>query len=199
MPTKSMEAVRANVIERIVRLANALHSLESAKTNITEAEAEIITVWAGWPLTYGEKTQPCNALLTFVNMTVSNIECDLHDAARQAGFLMACDVIAPVARDSSKPVVWLTSNRYMPPLRDLSEAESIWQACGDLHTVDVWPTFVESLEAQLDKENVLMDTPEHDNMLYVVDLARWEFIENGDSDLMHGDGDENSAWQVRNA
>ena len=41
-----------------------------------------------------------------------------------------------------------------------------------------------------------MDAPDYDNSLFVVDLRRFEFVEDGDSDLMHSTN-YNDDWKLR--
>jgi hypothetical protein len=95
-----------------------------------------------------------------------------------------------VARASTEPVAFVTGNSYMPPLRSYSEAEAVWHYDGDHGTGD-FELVVEGVESALSKANVLLSAPEYDNALYVVDLARWESVED---DI---DGDSlNDEWRA---
>lgn len=103
-----------------------------------------------------------------------------RERAAQYGWLVATYVIAPVARGSGEQaVVWLTGNSYMPPIRDLADAERLWSAldANTDHGHELWEAFIERLDSRLSELNVLMEAPEYDNALYVVDLARFEHID----------------------
>jgi len=188
MPT--MDDIRADVVQRTKLLAEAVNKLSIADSYVGEADAAIDNAWKGWPLAYNDKSSACNAIGTIIGMTSENVKRDLMASVTQLGRLVARDVIAPVARQSAfEPVVWLTSNNYMPPLRSIDEAEAIWQLEG-LEDDDVWGAFVEALESALEEEQVYMAQPEYDNALYVVNLAQWEHVDS-DSDNL------NDEWQVK--
>jgi hypothetical protein len=94
------------------------------------------------------------------------------DLAEQWGREDAEDAI-DAARFSSEPITFITSNAYMPPLRDFGRAEEVWQT----DDWDAWEAYCWGFEDALDKAEVLLDSPEYDNALYVVDLRRWEWME----------------------
>ena len=80
-----------------------------------------------------------------------------------------------LARSSGHdPIVWLTGNAYMPPLRGFGHAESAWNAD---NTGDVWEAYAETFERELDAASVYLGSPDYDNALYVVDLARFEYVD----------------------
>jgi hypothetical protein len=170
---KNMEMIREEVLARIENLCKALMHLSAANESIVGAISEVESAWEGWPTTYGEARKTTEAASIIVNMIHRNIFDDIEAAVQQAGKLIARDVIAPVAREGG-PVVWLTSNSYMPPIRDLPEVERVWNADD---TGEFFPLLIESIERTLDEEKVLMEAPEYDNALYVVDLTRWEYID----------------------
>jgi Zn-dependent M32 family carboxypeptidase len=87
---------------------------------------------------------------------------------------------APIA----EPVQFVTGNSFMPPLRSYNAAEAIWQADT---TGEHFERLTEELESILDAAKVLLDCPEYDNALYVVDLARFEYVEDNDSDSLQDD------------
>lgn len=112
--------------------------------------------------------------------TVITLACELAEyaAARDA------DVAIERARTSrDDPIVFITPNSHMPPLRAFERAEDFWQASGGaLGNEAVWEAYVESFERALGAANVYMAAPEYDNALYVVDLARFEHVDDEDRD-----------------
>lgn len=129
---------------------------------------------------------------TVLAMLHESIMTDLgYDIDQYAG-LVVRDVIAPVARESEHPIEWLTSNRYMPAIRDLDRMDDFYTAIEDGHVFakmahDVWVMLVEAIESECEKQQIFMASPEWDNALYVVDLKRWELSENEDGDNMNDD------------
>lgn len=81
------------------------------------------------------------------------------------------------ARSNPGPIVWITGNSYMPPLRDFGQAETVWQVDDD---PDAWSFYVETFERLLDEASVYLGCPDYDNALYVVDQLRWEYIDEPD-------------------
>lgn len=75
------------------------------------------------------------------------------------------------------PIVWLTSNSYMPPLRGFGSAEMVWKADD---TGELWEAYVEAFEQALEDANVYLGSPDYDNSLYVVDLRRWRYRDDAD-------------------
>lgn len=99
----------------------------------------------------------------------------------QAAASQIADEIAQMARNSGDcPIVWVTGNHYMPPLRSFEAAEAIWQAD---ETGEDFAGLVESVERALDKADVLLDCPDYDNALYAVDLRRFEYVESDGDNL----------------
>jgi len=167
---------RARVAERIEILANAVRKLDSARTQTREAARFITVAWENY--SYTDKSDACNGLVALHKLTRDQVMADLYAAVEQLASLLVRDVISIIARTSDEPVAWLTGNSYMPPLRDLGEAETVYQNDPD---GTVWEAFMESLDRHLDQAKVLMECPEYDNALYVVDLMRFEHIERDDS------------------
>jgi hypothetical protein len=100
---------------------------------------------------------------------------------------IAIDITAMARNSGVCPIVWVTGNNFMPPLRSFDQAEYIWQ---EDETGEAFEHLVERLEQLLDKAEVLLDCPEYDNALYAVDLARFEYVE-GDGDNLADD------WQAK--
>jgi len=84
------------------------------------------------------------------------------------------DAIIEAARHSSVPVAWITSNQYMPPLRDITAAETVWQAANN-DDGELWAWFTEMVEDRMSAANVALECPDWDNALYAVDLNRWQY------------------------
>lgn len=194
MNHKSIDQVRENVISRIQILTDAHEALGDSLSAVESAGSQIESAWRDWgtgtathDIYTGKRRRGCDALHTLTSLVVDALVSDIMAAVEQAAFLVARDVIAPVARDSSMPVVALTGNSYMPPIRDLPDAEAIFQ-CFDPDG-DLWDRFIEVLERKLGEEAVMMESPDYDNMLYVVDLSRWTLVK-GYTD----DDDDNHAW-----
>ena len=83
------------------------------------------------------------------------------------------DALISDARTLHGPVVWVTGNAYVPALRSISLAEEIYQADNN-RDGELFAWLVELIEDHLSAASVLMACPEYDNMLYVVDLKRWQ-------------------------
>lgn len=169
---RTMDEIRDDVIHRICRLVDARSGLITAAAGYEDALAHIDAAWDKWD-DFHRKSK-CEAIqaATVVNkLVLFQVENDLLAAASQAGFLIARDVIAPVAQQSDEAVVALTGNSYMPPIRDIEDVEVIW-SCDEVG--DVFTTMIERLEEALDDLGIIMGSPDYDNMLYVVDSRRWK-------------------------
>lgn len=97
-----------------------------------------------------------------------------------------------IARSSTEPVEFITNNAYMPPLRGFGQAETVWASDsndgGDLFTL-----YDEVFEKALEAANVYIGCPDYDNALYVVDMNRWEHIDDPDeSETLSGEWRERS-------
>ena len=93
------------------------------------------------------------------------------------------DELINEARTLEGPVIWVTGNRYMPPMRSFPSAEEVW----DLDDADLWELFCETVESKLTEADVTMESPDYDNALYVVDLRRWSYNENAEGDDLNDD------------
>lgn len=87
------------------------------------------------------------------------------------------------AAPTNEPVQFVTGNSFMPPLRSYEAAEAVWRYDGS-HDTFHFEELVEQLEQTLMREYVLLDVPDYDNALYVVDLARFEYVEDADGDSL---------------
>lgn len=109
---------------------------------------------------------------------------------------LAREIIADAKRLAG-PVVWLTGNSYMPPLRSFPAAEAVWQLDNEPDPW-AWELFTETLESELEAALVLLECPDYDNALYAVDLARWDHIADDDERNPDFDpNDMNSEWIPR--
>jgi hypothetical protein len=93
---------------------------------------------------------------------------------------IASDMVT-TARNSADPVVFVTGNSYMPPLRSYPGAECVWQ--GDQDSDD-WSYLTELVEDILQDSEVYLGCPDYDNALYVVDLRRFVYADNPDADSL---------------
>jgi hypothetical protein len=107
------------------------------------------------------------------------------NVAKRAAAEIARQIIDAARNSGPDPVVWITGNAMMPPLRWLSAAEHIWQLPGN--SPDAWDALIYRLESLLDKAEVALECPEHDNALYAVDLARFEYVEDPDGETLQAD------------
>jgi hypothetical protein len=97
------------------------------------------------------------------------------------------------ARNVEGPVVWITGNSYMPPLRSVTQAERVYQADNN-HGGELWTYLVETLEALLERANVYLGSPDYDNALYAVDMRRWQWVD--PDDPQNNDTDDlNLEWE----
>lgn len=94
---------------------------------------------------------------------------------RKAAHEIARSIIRD-ARASTTPVVWVTSNRYVPPMRDFNAAEYVNDAENNSDG-ELFAFLVELVEDELGMAEVTLEAPEWDNALYAVDLKRWQFRE----------------------
>jgi hypothetical protein len=94
-------------------------------------------------------------------------------AEELAGYIIA-DV-----RTVEGPVVWLTGNAYMPPLRSFPIADRVWNAMNN-RDGELFAYFAEVLEEKLTEAHVYMGCPDYDNSLWACDLKRWAFREDAD-------------------
>lgn len=102
------------------------------------------------------------------------------------------DSIISDARTLHGPVIWITGNAYMPPMRAVADAERVWNADNN-RDGELWAWFTEMVEAHLSEADVMMECPDYDNALYVVDLRRWQFKD----DDGHETDDINDDWEPR--
>lgn len=137
--------------------------------------------------------EQADALVTLTNATYIALRNRVRERATQYGWLVATHVIAPIAKDPATKddaVVWLTGNRYVPAIRDLPDAERLWGLSNSVpgeFAAETWELFIEGLESRLTELDVYLAQPEYDNALYVVDLARWEHVEDAEGDDLADD------------
>lgn len=117
---------------------------------------------------------------------------DTQKGLEAAAQLIAQDMISAARMSGDEPVVFVTGNRFMPPLRSYDVAEHIWQS-EENDDGELFARLTEILEGILSDENVALECPDDDNSLYVVDLTRFEYIEDNDSDTLSGE------WRMYNA
>lgn len=93
-----------------------------------------------------------------------------------------------IARTSGDdPIVFITSNNHMPPLRAFGHAETVWQS-DDNDDGDLFGLYGDTFEKALDAANVGLDANPDEGSLYVVDYARWERRDDADdSETLSGE------------
>lgn len=100
-----------------------------------------------------------------------------EDAAR------VIEAVRASGKDS--PIIWLTSNAYFPPLREIGSADKFYSG-SFWNPSQAWEVYVETFNSEVERANVLVDAPEWDNALYGVDLTIWRYRE----DIEEEDCDE---------
>lgn len=102
---------------------------------------------------------------------------------------IADSVISDARNSGDDPIAWVTGNSYMPPLRSFDAAEDVWQhAANEDGEAFAWLT--ELIEGYLSDANVAMECPPWDNALYVVDLARFAYVDRDGLALAEDDGED---------
>jgi hypothetical protein len=181
-------AMIASTLERLQHDAQASALLFEATNSIEKAmllnrEADIA------PGGYEAQAFLTESLEHLVRRQAITVKNRAIERATQLGWQVATYEIAPEARESgNESTVFITGNRYMPPLRAYGVSEDVW----NLDEPECWEAYSEAIERRLEKMNVLMDAPEHDNSLYVVDLARFEYVDEEDQ---YVDGDLSDQWR----
>lgn len=88
---------------------------------------------------------------------------------------VASAIIFAARNSGNDPIAWVTGNSMMPPARNFSVMEEIWQADYN-RTEPVFDWVWEEVERKVEEANVYLACPDYDNALYAVDTARFEFI-----------------------
>ena len=115
---------------------------------------------------------------TYPDMTDAHIQ----RAARD----IAGSVISDAQNSGPDPVVFVTGNSMMPPLRSFDAAEDVWQHPAN-EDGEAFAYLAEEIERLLDEAGVALGCPEYDNALYAVDLLRFEFVEDPDGETLQDD------------
>jgi hypothetical protein len=111
------------------------------------------------------------------------------DPVEAAAAEIAGQITAAARHSGSDPIVFVTGNSYMPPLRSFAAAEQVYQADED---GEDFGRLQELVEARLAEADVALECPEYDNALYAVDLGRFEYVDDpGDHETLQQD------WQPK--
>ena len=110
------------------------------------------------------------------------LDATVRDYARQ----IADDIIGQARESGRDPIVWVTSNRFMPPLRYFTLAERIWQLPHNVQP-DAWELLTELVDQHVADASVALECPDWDNALYAVDLTRWSYEESPDGERLQDD------------
>lgn len=124
-------------------------------------------LWSRDYVTYVQISHP-DGTRTYPDMT------DAHIRRIAAG--IAESVITDARSSGADPIAWVTGNQMMPPLRSFDAAEDVWQHPAN-DDGEAFAYLVETLEGMLSDADVALEAPEHDNSLYAVDLARFEYAD----------------------
>lgn len=103
-------------------------------------------------------------------------------------------LIAEDARNLHGPVVWITGNSMLPPMREILDAERVYQAENN-RDGELFEWFGEMVRDNLAAQDVALECPDYDNALYAVDLRRWQYREDGPEDP--DSADINDEWEPR--
>lgn len=183
----------ADALARLEHEANAMSQMDTALVTMREALAHAQARDAGYQHPSMRIAPAICAAVVVLSMARDKMADAAREHASMIGFQVAKYEIVPIAREpATGPIIWLTSNNYMPPLRSLDACERVWQLDRD---GELFATMVESLERALDESRVYMAAPEYDNALYVVDLERWEHID--EEDMPEGADDLADEWKKR--
>lgn len=176
-----------------------VHSRNDAlfKINRMIAEREIVLEdleAAERPGTSGTASARSLMAAAVINLTATRrlLREDMYADIEQIASLLVRDVLAKVARESVEPVEFVTSNAYFPALRSFSVCESVYMADADDPDGGYWEALVEAIERHCANQGILLDGPEYDNSLYVVDLRRWEYI----GEDFEGGDNLNDEWRA---
>jgi hypothetical protein len=186
MMTKTREDHLIEATNRATKLMEVRDQINSAIKNLGEASLMSHEVWDSWPSYYNERPKSIEAGIKLLEMIERDVRDQVFATIEQMASLLG-EYIATVARASTEPVLFITGNSMMPPVRELTPAEAIWTADND---GDTFEHFTEALWGKLEDLNILMEAPEYDNALYVVDLMRWEHREEDeitDHDSLNGE------------
>lgn len=115
-----------------------------------------------------------------------------NDTVRELARELADSIISD-ARTVHGPVVWLTGNAYMPPMRSFPAAERVYQADNN-RDGELFAWFAEMVEDRLRDAHVAMECPDYDNALYAVDLNRWQYRDYDPRELVE---DINDEWEPK--
>ena len=105
---------------------------------------------------------------------------------RAAARDIADSIIADARNSGDDPVVWVTGNRYMPPMRSFSQAEEVYDDPRD-GDGEKFAWLVELVEGMLSEADVALECPDWDNALYAVDLARFKYREDESGESLQDD------------
>lgn len=103
-----------------------------------------------------------------------SIEKTMDKAARAAEKDAATIITFVREAGADEPIVWITGNGYMPPLREIGSANSFYSG-SFWNPSYAWESYVETFEETLERADIYLGCPEYDNSLYCVDRRVWQF------------------------
>lgn len=182
---RSMEEIRADAVQRVI---DKLKNRDVLRAFVNSYENTPPTTNPG----RHDFDTDIVALVTLARSTAERIEEDIHDDIGQIAFLIARDVIGDSIRSTTfqpdgrapgerQAVNFITTNRYMPPLRDIQEVEAIWQVedAEDQYAA----ALMEAIHDKCAAIEIMLACPDYDNAVYAVDLREWEHTGEESDDL----------------
>lgn len=173
MTPLDVQAMLDGSLKRTVVFAEALDELDRAATEVLAAAQRVLPLEIA-----GENSgTDLHALHALLMSTRAKLAEQAQQCAAQHGWQVATYLIEPEVRGQARqadsdPIVWLTGNSMMPPLREYANGNDIWHAA---QQEGVWTAYAEALEKRLDELEISMQCPDYDNALYAVDLRRWQY------------------------
>jgi hypothetical protein len=177
LPTTRNIAIRDVALAKVQRLYKAWTACSRASGELRESHM--------WADTATEHAVMVEALETMTIVGRRMLYNDVTEVASQLGFLLAQEITDQIRSESNNdiPVIPLTGNSMMPPIRCYDIAETVYNLSSH---EDAFTVMVERMESTLTENGVIIDCPDYDNALWGVDTNRWEYV--GDQD------DDPNAW-----
>jgi hypothetical protein len=175
-------------LKRTITFTNAIEDLDAATNALLAAAQPVLAAEHAGDESLGADLHALHQLAMTARARLTE---RARQCAEQHGWQVATYLIADDTRKGgagADPIVWLTGNAMMPPMRAYANSEDIWQ----LGDYEVWDAYVGGIERGCDEQSIMLAVPEYDNSHYAVDLKRWEYVD--DPDEAESLGDE---WRLR--
>jgi hypothetical protein len=163
---------------RMHHLHNAWCNLDKAINFLNISSDCVENAWQNWP-NFEARCEGFKASKYLLKVQLEQLELDMNNLACQLAHHLAHSLIEDIRKNAIQfePILILTDNRFMPPIRYFEEAEIVW--ANDFG--GLFESFTDAFDNRMSLANIYVASPENDNSLYAVDLNRWEIIdEDGD-------------------